>query len=143
MLVEWLSDAPYRRTIDLQLRLRRKDGTVVSQRMTDWQPVTYGGKRGPDLNRLGRMLEDRNLVSMVGIGNAAVRRYSMRQMLELGLAEFEKDPNLLRTPEGKTRDRTALTFGTMLASPPMPDGAGRLVRRFWSVMDESKFVMPA
>ena len=144
---ELLCDVPYRHTIPLNVRVRRPDGSIVRQPMTDYQPKpgkdgTYYGSRHPDFNRLGRMLEERHLVGMTGIGNAAVRRLAMRDLVDLALAEAAKDYNIFRTDEGKMDNSTPLDFGRTVLSPERRDGAGRLDRYQWSVMDEKKLVMP-
>ncbi len=130
---EWVCDVPYRHTIDLQVKLRCKDGSVVEQPITDYQPHTYSGSRGPDFNRLGRMLEERDLVGMAAIGNCAARRFAMRDLVDLGQAEAEKDPNIFQTPEGKPDYFTPLDFGKIVLSP----------LGLWCVIDEMKLVMPS
>ncbi len=140
---EWVCDVPYRHTIDLQVKVRGEDGTVVQQPMTDYQPHTYSGSRGPDFNRPGTMLEERDLVGMAAIGNCAVRRFAMRDLVDLGQAEEEKDCNIFQTPEGKPDYVTPLDFGKIVPSPEMLDGAGRLVTYPWCVIDETKLVMPS
>ncbi len=139
---EWVCDVPYRHTIDLQVKVRCEDGTVVQQPMTDYQPYTCSGPRHPDFNRLGRMLEERHLVGMAAIGNCAVRRFAMRDLVDLAQTKMEKDIYIFRTPEGKPDYFTPLDFGEAVFSPEMPDGAGRPDRYQWCVMDESKLVMP-
>jgi len=144
---EWVCDVPYRHTIDLKMKVRRKDGSIVPQAMIDYQPRpsangSYYGSRYPDFNRLGRMLEDRGLVGLAAIGNCAARRFAMRDLVDLALVEVEKDPHIFRTPEGRTDYYTPLDFGKIVISPKMPDGAGRLTTYQWCVMDESKLIMP-
>jgi aminoglycoside 3-N-acetyltransferase len=139
---EWVCKVPYRRTIDLNVKVRRKDGSVVPQAMTDYQPDTYSGSRGPDFHRLGGMLEQRGLVGLTAIGNAVVRRFAMRDLVDLAQIEAEKDYNVFRTGEGQTQALTSLDFGTVVLSPEMLDGAGRPNRYQWSVVDESKLPLP-
>jgi len=140
---EWVCDVPYRHRIDLgQVKVRRKDGSIVMQAMIDYQPLSYGGSRGPDFNRLGRMLEERGLVGLAAIGNCAARRFAMRNLVDLAQVEAEKDCNIFRTPEGRPDYYTPLDFGKTVFSPEMPDGAGRPNRYQWCMMDESKLVMP-
>ncbi len=89
------------------------------------------------------MLEERNQVGMAVIGNAAVRRFAMRGLIDLALIEEAKDSNILRMPEGQIDEFTPLTFGKVVFSPELLDGAGRPDRYRWCVIDESKLVMPA
>jgi aminoglycoside N3'-acetyltransferase len=140
---EWVCDVPYRHKIPLKVKLRRKDGSVVEQAMTDYQPMSdlpesYYGTRHTDFNRLGKMLEDRGSVGITAIGNAVVRRYAMRDLIDLAQVEAAKDYNIFRTDEGKTgcEDFTPLAFGKIVLSKEIPDGAGRLGRYQWSVLDE-------
>jgi len=145
---EWVCEVPYRHTIPLNVRVRRSDGTIVRQPMTDYQPKpspdgSYYGSRHPDFNRLGRMLEERGLVGMTAIGNAAVRRFAMRDLVDLAQVEAAKDVNVFRTEEGRTDYFTPLDFGTIVVSPVMRDGAGRQVTYQWCVMDPTKLRLPS
>ena len=61
---EWLCEVPYRHTIELDIKVRQKDGSIIEQKMTDYQPKpsgtgSYYGSRHPDFNRLGKMIEDK------------------------------------------------------------------------------------
>jgi aminoglycoside 3-N-acetyltransferase len=143
---EAVCDVPYRHYPVRHVRVRRADGSLVEQNMTDYQPKpsadgSYYGSRHADFNRLGRMLEEKGLVSVGAIGNAAVRRFAMRDLIDLARVEAEKDYNVFRTEEGDT-GFTALTFGTIVISPPIPDGAGRPQRFQWCVMDPEKLSAP-
>jgi hypothetical protein len=55
---EWLCEVPYRHTIDLQIKVKRADGTIVEQTMVDHQPFSYVGTQHSDFNRLGQLLEE-------------------------------------------------------------------------------------
>lgn len=144
---EFISEVPYRHTTPLNVKVRLSDGSVVRREMIDYQPkpgkdgVYY--EREPDFGRLGRMLEERNPVGMAAIGNAAVRRFAMRDLIDLALIEGAKDYNIFRMPEGQTDEFIPLTFGKIVFSPELLDGAGRPDRYRWCVIDESKLVMPA
>jgi aminoglycoside 3-N-acetyltransferase len=140
---EWVCEVPYRHVIPKVAKVRRADGSVVSQPITDYQPKpsgtgSYYGSRHPDFNRLGKMLEDSGRVGVTGIGNAVVRRFAMRDLLDLAQVEAAKDFNIFRNEEGKTGHFTPLGFGNIVLSPERPDGAGRPNRYQWSVVDESK-----
>ena len=144
---EYICEVPYRHTVDLTIRVRQTDGSVVLRPMTDYQPKpapdgSYYGSRHPDFNRLGRMLEERNLVGFSSIGNGVVRRFGLRDLIDLAQIEADKDYNVFRTPEGEPERYTLLTRGTVVASPEMRDGAGRPCVYHWCVEDESKLVMP-
>lgn len=144
---EWVCDVPYRQAIDLTVKLKYQDGSVVTQPMTDYQPKSEGGSyygsRNPDFNRLGSMLEDRGQVGTAFIGNSAARRFAMRQLVDLARVEAAKDFNIFRTPEGQTDYVTPLAFGQRVLSPQLMDGAGRPHRVEWCVHDPNVLVLPA
>lgn len=152
---EHICDVPYRHMIARQIRVRQPDGTVVRMPMTDYQPKAYpssiaplksdGGTQPPftatrryDFRRLGRMLEDDGSVGITAIGNSVVRRFAMRDLIDR--AQAAEDHNVFRTDEGKTdvTDCTPLDFGQIVISDPRPDGAGRMGRHEWSVVDEQE-----
>jgi aminoglycoside 3-N-acetyltransferase len=140
---EWVCEVPYRHVIPKVVKVRRADGSVVSQPMTDYQPKpsgtgSYYGSRHPDFNRLGKMLEDSGRVGITAIGNAVVRRFAMRDLLDLAQVEAAKDYNIFRTEEGQTGHSTQLSFGKIVLSNARPDGAARPNRYQWSVVDERK-----
>ena len=144
---ELICDVPYRHTIPLNVKIRLPDGSLVEQKMTDYQPKpsedgSYYGTRHPDFNRLGRMLEERGFVGVAAIGNAAVRRFPMRCLIDLAQSEAEKDYDIFRAPDGQMDYVTPLDFGTIVTSPEMRDGAGRLCTYEWCVMDEKMLLMP-
>jgi len=140
---EWMCNVPYRHTIDLQVKVRKQDGSVVPQAMVDYQPFSYGGNRHPDFNRLGKLLEDQGKVGVGSVGNAVARRFAMRDLVDLAQSLGEDDPNIFRTAEGKTEEYTLLNTGRIVLSPEMPDGAGRMNRYQWCVLDESKLGLPS
>ena len=88
------------------------------------------------------MLEDRGLVNTAFIGNAAARRFAMRDLLDLAQTEATKDYNVFRTPDGQPDNTTVLTFGASLNSPELVDGAGRAHAVEWCVKDIDKLVLP-
>ena len=144
---EFVCEVPYRHTIDMVVKVRRPSGTIFQQPMIDYQPKpsgsgSYYGSRRPDFSRLGCILEEQKRVGLAPIGNCAVRRFSMRDLVDLAQVEAGKDFNIFRTPEGQPEYYTPSDFGTKVTSPEMLDGAGRLGRSKWCVMDESKLVMP-
>jgi len=144
---EFVCDVPYRHTIDLQVKVKRPDGSIVDQSMVDYQPKpsdtgSYYGSRHPDFNRLGRMLEEQGKVGLASIGNCAARRFAMRELVDLAQVEADKDHNIFRTDEA-VEEYTDLDFGTPVFSPEMIDGAGRPCSYQWCVMDEVSLTMPA
>lgn len=143
---EWLCDVSYRRKNPLVVKVRRPDGSIATQPMTDYQPKSEGGSyygtRHPDFNCLGRMLEDRGVVGTAFIGNAAARRFPMRGLIDLAQAEASKDENIFRMSEGQADRSTELTFGTQVLSPAMTDGAGRSTQFEWCIRDVSQLVKP-
>ena len=152
---EWICNVPYRHKVAKQVKVRHNDGSVKEVLMTDYQPKAYApsvepqnsakgsqppasGKRRFDFGRIGKMLEERNLVGQAAIGNAIARRYAMRDLIDLCQVEAEKDYNVFRTAPGKIKntDRTQLDFGKTVISEPMADGAGRMVQYEWFVVSE-------
>ena len=144
---EWVCDVPYRHAIPLEVKLRREGGSIVAQPMTDYQPKSEGGSyygtRGPDFNRMGKMLEASDRVGHTFIGNAAIRCYAMRDLIDLAQAEAARDYNIFRTPDGQAEYSTPLDFGTVVLSPEMMDGAGRPDRIQWCVKDQAALRLPA
>ena len=64
---------------------------------------------GNDFNKLGAILEERGLAQIGAIGNAVARRFRARDALEVGLAEYRKDPLLfVRTGDGITKLRDGI-----------------------------------
>ena len=139
---EWVCDVPYRQAIDVAARVKRADGTIVPQVMTDYQPFTYTGTRHTDFNRLGKVLEERGVVGVGAIGNAVVRRFAMRDLISTAQVEAAKDYNVFRTDGGDPESYTPLDDGAIVLSPEMLDGAGRPNRYQWSVVDETQLTMP-
>ena len=138
---EWICEVPYRHVLPLEVRVRRPDGSVQRQRMTDYQPKPGKGgayyQRHTDFNRLGKMLEDQGLVGITAIGNAVVRRFAIRDLIALAEVEAAKDYNIFRVADGRPDDYfTPLDFGKIVQSPEMRDGADRANHYLWSVIDE-------
>ena len=135
---EYVCQVPYRHTIPLVVSVRRPDGSLVRQPMTDYQPrPSEDGSyysRAPDFNKLGRMLEERGLVGVTAIGNSIVRLFRMRDLIELARVEAAKDYNIFRVDEGRD-EPTPLADGKIVESPTMLDGAGRQGRSLWCVVD--------
>ena len=143
---EMVCEVPNRHTIPLTVKVRRDEGSLTEQTMTDYQPKSEGGSyygsRGPDFNRLGMMLESHGVVGKTFIGNAAIRRFPMRALIDLAQVEAETDYNVFRTADGKPSEITELDFGQCIMSPELPDGAGRLHRVQWCVKDLQQLTLP-
>ena len=143
---EFVCEVPYRQVISLNAKVRQASGKVVEQPMMDYQPKSEGGSyygtRGPDFNRLGQMLEDRGVVNTAFIGNAAVRQFAMRDLLDLARLEAAQDYNIFRSPDGEPDNTTALKFGCSIDSPELIDGAGRAHAVEWCVKDVDKLILP-
>ena len=143
---EWVCDVPYRHAIPLNVKVRRPDGSIVLQQMTDYQPKpgkdgSYYGSRHTDFNFLGKMLEDKKLVNISCIGNAVIRSFTMRDIISLAESEAKKDYNVFRVGEGgKSGYFTPLDVGQIVISGDMKDGAGRSAHYQWCVRDETKLM---
>ena len=143
---EMVCDVPNRHTIPLTVKVRHNEASVTEQTMTDYQPKSEGGSyygsRGPDFNRLGMMLENHGVVEKTFIGNAAVRCFPMRALIDLAQVEADTDYNVFRTPDGKPSEITGLDFGQCIMSPEFSDGAGRPTRVQWCVKDLQQLTLP-
>jgi aminoglycoside 3-N-acetyltransferase len=143
---ELIVEVPYRQTIPKQVKVRAADGTVTMQPMIDYQPKSSGGSyygtRSPDFNRLGTMLEAQGKVVQEFVGNAGVRKFAMRDLIDLIEVEAAKDFNVFRTAEGEVGKLTPLAFGQCTMSPKFPDGAGRPNSVQWCVRDLQKLELP-
>lgn len=143
---EYVCGVPYRHCIQRQVHVERADGERSLQTMTDYQPKSEGGSYygnfGPNFNRLGKMLEDRGRVGTTFIGNSAVRRLAMRELVDLARVEAAKDYNVFRTAEGCQDQLTQLQFGQTVVSPVLIDGAGRSHTVQWCVKDPSNLSLP-
>ncbi len=91
-VVEQLVQVRYRRWREVEARVREPDGRKRSLPMFGYSPKP--GFVGNDFNKLGVILEERGLVQVGAVGNAVARRFRARDALEVGLAEYRKDPLL-------------------------------------------------
>ena len=143
---EMVCEVPNRHTIPLTVKVRRDEGTVTEQAMTDYQPKSEGGSYygsgSPDFNRLGMMLESHGVVGKTFIGNSAIRRFPMRALVDLAQDEAETGHNVFRTPDGKPNEITELDFGQCIMSPESADGAGRTNRVQWCVKNLQQLTLP-
>jgi len=146
---EWVCDVPYRHAFGVNVTVRNPDGSMVKQQMTDYQPKpcadgsVYGAKQHhTDFNFLGQMLEDKKQAVVSSIGNAVIRCFKMRDLVDTAQVEAEKDFNVFRTDGSRGNDFTPLEIGQIVVSKEMPDGAGRPSSYQWSVVDETLLKQP-
>ena len=100
-VIEQLVQVRYRRWTEREARIRGLDDTERPLLMFGYSPKP--GFVGNDFNKLGLLLEERGLAQVGGVGNAVSRRFRARDALEVGLAEYRKDPNLfVKTGDGLT-----------------------------------------
>ncbi|MCZ6680603.1 MAG: AAC(3) family N-acetyltransferase [Candidatus Poribacteria bacterium] len=91
-VVEQLVQVRYRRWSEVNARVRDPNGREQPLLTLVYSPKP--GFQGNDFNKLGRLLEDRGLAQVGGVGNAVARLFRARDALEVGLAEYRKDPFL-------------------------------------------------
>lgn len=92
-VVEQLVQVPYRQWLEVEARIRQQDGTESPLPTQTFSPKP--GFPGNDFNKFGTLLEERGMVQMGrGVGNAVARLFRARDALELGLAQYRKDPLL-------------------------------------------------
>ena len=92
-VIEQLVQVRYRRWREVEARVQEPDGRKQPLPMFGYSPKP--GFVGNDFNKLGAMLEERGLAQVGAVGNAVARRFRARDALEVGLAEYRKDPLLL------------------------------------------------
>ena len=92
-VIEQLVQVRYRRWREVDARVREPDGRKRPLPMFGYSPRP--GFVGNDFNKLGVILEERGLAQVSAVGNAVARRFWARDALEVGLAEYRKDPLLL------------------------------------------------
>ena len=103
-VIEQLVQVRYRRWREVEARVQEPDGRKRPLPMFGYSPKP--GFVGNDFNKLGAMLEERGLAQVGAVGNAVARRFRARDALEVGLAEYRKDPLLLvKTGDGITQLR--------------------------------------
>ena len=92
-VIEQLVQVRYRQWREVESKVRDPDGRERPLPMFGYSPKP--GFAGNDFNKLGSMLEERGLAQVSALGNAVARRFRARDALEVGLAEYRKDPFLL------------------------------------------------
>ena len=91
-VVEQLVQVPYRRWREVEARVQDRDGSQRPLLTLIYSPKP--GFAGNDFNKLGALLEERGLVQVGTVGNAVARVFRARDALEVGLAQYRKDPLL-------------------------------------------------
>ena len=106
-VIEQLVQVRYRRWREVEARVREPDGSEGPLPMFGYSPKP--GFVGNDFNKLGTILEERGLAQIGAVGNAVARRFRARDALEVGLAEYRKDPFLfVMTSDSVTQLRDGL-----------------------------------
>lgn len=134
---EYLLQVPERHTLERKVRLKKADGTLEQTIMTDYQPrPTQSGdyyEHPHDFNKLGLWLEERGRVSIGTIGNAVLRMFSMRDLINLILYTYPLDQRVFLQDE----ELITLPFGKE-AYRDYVDGAGRPDTAIWACVDPEK-----
>ena len=103
-VIEQLVQVRYRRWREVEAKVRDSSGREQPLPMFGYSPKP--GFVGNDFNKFGAILEERGLAQVGALGNAVARRFRARDALEVGLAEYRKDPLLLvKTGDGLTQLR--------------------------------------
>ncbi len=135
---EYLLQVPDRHTLERKVRLRMPDGSLEDRIMTDYQPKpTLSGdyyEHPHDFNKLGLWLEQKGKVRISTIGNAYIRAFKMRDLIDLILWTYPLDQTIYFQENGKD---TELPDGK-IASMDYFDGAGRDDTAIWSCVDPEK-----
>ena len=92
-VIEQLVQVRYRQWRQVDAWIRELEEQKRPLPMFGYSPKP--GFVGNDFNKLGVILEERGLAQVGAVGNAVVRRFRARDALEVGLAEYRKDPLLL------------------------------------------------
>lgn len=134
---EYLLKVPDRHTVEHSVRVKKPDGTLERMTMTDYQPKpTETGdyySYPHDFNKLGLRLEKAGKVNISTIGNAYVRAFRMRDLINLILWSYPLDQNIYCQED----EMTELPDGK-IATRDYVDGAGRDDTAIWSCIDPEK-----
>lgn len=131
---QYLAQVPDRHTIERQVTLRNPDGTLEERMMMDYQPrpTTTGDyyEYPYDFNKLGLWLEQAGKVKISTIGNAVIRSFRMRDLIDLVLTKYPVDQWIFFQDE----QPVDLPFGQN-ATRDYVDEAGREDTAIWAVVD--------
>ena len=98
-VIEQLVQVRYRQWRQVDAWVQEPDGRKRPLPALAYSPRP--GFVGNDFNKLGSILEEHGLAQVGAVGNAVARRFRAREALEVGLAEYRKDPLLLiKTGDG-------------------------------------------
>ena len=106
-VIEQLVQVRYRQWRKVDARVQEPDGRKRPLPVLGYSPKP--GFAGNDFNKLGAILEKRGLAQVGAVGNAVARRFRAQDALEVGLAEYRKDPLLfVKTGDSLTQLRDGL-----------------------------------
>lgn len=131
---QYLAQVPDRYTIERQVMLKNADGTLEERMMMDYQPrpTTTGDyyEFPYDFNKLGLWLEQAGKVRISTIGNAVIRSFRMRDLIDLVITRYPVDQWIFFQDEQPAE----LPFGRN-ATREYVDEAGREDFAIWAVVD--------
>ena len=134
---EYLLRVPDRQVLMRQARLRRPGCDLLPITLADYQPIPSPNgdyyTHEHDFNKLGLWLEQEGKVRISVAGNAVIRVFSMRSLIDSILWRYPKDQWIFNMDE----KMTVLPFGKT-ASRDYTDGAGRPDTAIWSCVDPEK-----
>ena len=134
---EFVLQVQDRHTIEHKVRLRRPDGSVEDTVMTDYQPKpspTGAYYSHPhDFNKTGVILERAGKVGISSAGNAMIRVFRLRDLIELLLSTYPLDNMIMNVCPGERE--TVLPDGVRVVGKTIPDGAGRPFSPIWACVD--------
>lgn len=134
---QYLAQVPDRHTIERQVTLKHPDGTLEERTMMDYQPrpTTSGDyyEYPYDFNKLGLWMEQAGMVRITTIGNAVIRSFRMRDLIDLVLWRYPVDQWIFFQDEQPVE----LPFGKN-ATRDYVDEAGREDTAIWAVVDPNE-----
>lgn len=134
---EFILQVQDRHTIEHNVILRHPDGTTERTVMTDYQPKPNPSgayySHPHDFNKSGLMLEKAGLVGISSAGNAMIRVFSMRELINLLLRTYPIDDMILNIRDGEKE--TVLPDGVRVVGGELLDGAERPFYPIWSCVD--------
>lgn len=134
---EFLLQVQDRHTIERNVILRHPDGTLEHTMMTDYQPKPNPSgayySHPHDFNKSGLMLEKAGKVGVAAAGNAMIRVFRMRDLINLLLSVYPLDNMILNIRDGE--QETVLPDGVHTVGAQLLDGADRPFFPIWSCVD--------
>ena len=97
-LMEWENGVPYRPGLQVELPMRRSDGSVVPLVNLECPPNRPFA--GNDFNRLGQRMEDANVVKIGQVGNAVARLFYGADVRETASAMYGEDKSAFLIKNG-------------------------------------------